>query len=153
AALEQTSRAQIERMSHAAQVGAQQFREAMGVMIGEVDGLTKTLADKVVEHNAAIKSVLRSESEEFTAGAERAAQLFGRRIVELVQELDGASDKVRGKTEGLQALANNQGERLATVADQAGQRFRAEIDLQEQRYLAVNEAAANQARGLADAVD
>jgi hypothetical protein len=153
AVLEQASRAQIERMSHAADIGAQQFRQSLTEMLGQLDGFTRALTSKVSEHNTAIKYTIRTESEEFAASAERAAQLFGRRIAEYAQQIDGATDAVRQRTEGLQEAAQSQGERLASAAAEAGGRFRAEIDLHEKRLVSISDTATHQARSLAEAVD
>ncbi len=119
AALEQASRVQIDRMSHAAEIGAQHFRGQMNEMIIEVEALTKSVADKVIAHNTDIKTVMRSESDAFGTSAERAAQLFGRRVAELAREIENASGSVRERTEGLEQVVHTQGERLATAASDA----------------------------------
>src|SRR5262249_41337038 len=132
---------------------AGQFRDALTAMTEQLESLTRTLADQVIEHNGSITTVMRSESEEFTASAERAAQLFGRRIAELTREIDGAQTSVKERTEGLQELRHGQGERLLAAANDAGQRFRSETDLHEKRLVSINEAATAQARSLAEAVE
>ncbi len=147
------SRAQIERMSHAADIGAQQFRQSLTEMLGQLDNFTKALTNKVSEHNTAIKYTIRTESEEFANSAERAAQLFGRRIADFSQQIDSVTDTVRERTEGLEEAAQSHGERLATAAAEAGSRFRTEIDLHEKRLLSISDTATTQARSLAEAVD
>src|SRR6185295_15859961 len=47
----------------------------------------------------------------------------------------------------------SQGDRLSAAATEAGQRFRAEIDSHENRLQTINDAAAAQARSLAEQVD